>query len=195
MSKRLLTSEKIALMLSKSRTAKSVSQKHMAKCLGKSVSTIQNWENGYSTPNVIDILDWFDELGINPLHYFLEFMNESSLTSLSCDTDEEAIDASLKYYLKEIAPISDKKKLAFCIFGGSGSSWSAQLDMLTAHNHTSIRSRVCAGQTIYDSYMIEKARNELSFKDSIMPDEENFKSALTKCKVAAYDGKDGYSNA
>lgn len=188
----LITTENLCTMLSASRISVKKSQKHMAKALQKSLGTIQNWENGYSIPNLIDLLDWFDVLGLNPLRFILDFLHPDYFQNLNGTVEDNVVDSALQYYISDIAPASDKRKLSFCIFGNTGSSWSAQLDMLCAHNHTTMRSRVNVAQTIYDNYNMEKARNELVYTDNAMPDEINLHEAISKGKQSVFDGKIGY---
>lgn len=192
MNNRLITSENLCLMLSASRCSVHKSQKHMAKALQKSLGTIQNWENGYSVPNIIDLIEWFDVLGVNPLRFILDFLYPDYFKNLDGSVDDNIVDSALQYYISNIAPASDKRKLSFCIFGNTGSSWTAQLDMLTAHNHTTMRSRVNVAQTIFDNYQMEKARGELMYTDNTMPNEENLCQAIAQSKKSVYEGKQGY---
>jgi hypothetical protein len=66
--------------------------------------------------------------------------------------------------------------------------------MLTAHNHTSMRSRVNAAQTILDSYEMESACGELVGKDNILPDKENLRVAINDGKNAVLNGQRGYTH-
>ena len=49
-------------------------QDYMAKGLGVSKKTIQNWENGVTAPDFFMGSEWFRVLGINPLPYYLSFL-------------------------------------------------------------------------------------------------------------------------
>lgn len=188
----LITTENLCTMLSASRISVKKSQKYMAKALQKSLGTIQNWENGYSIPNAIDLIDWFDVLGLNPLRFILDFLHPDYFKNLNGDVDDNMVDSALQYYISDIAPASDKRKLSFCIFGNTGSSWTAQLNMLTAHNHTTMRSRVSVAQSIYDNFEMEKARGELKYLNNTMPDENNFKNAIEQARESVFSAKDGY---
>lgn len=196
---RLLTAENLANMLASSRTQVGKSQKYMCKALGKSLGTIQNWESGYSAPNVLDMISWFNALGLNPLRYILECLYPNQFRDVAKSVDnasitDEQIDEALNFYLNNIASSTDKQKLAYCIFGNSGSSFTAQLDMMTAHNHTSVRSRVTVAQTIYDSFTMEEATKQLVGIDAVMPNLENLKNAIANGKESAMCGKKGYVN-
>lgn len=186
-----LTIEKLALILATSRTNANISQKQMANKLGKSVGTIKNWESGYATPNLIDTLDWFDVLGINPLAYMLEFLYPDEYHDKSTT---EAIDISLNHYLSEVATSSEKRKLAYCIYGNTGSDWHSQVDMLTAHNHLDLRARVSVAATILNAYEMSADRNELINTDKVMPNTADLRNAIIQAKSAACNCKNGYIN-
>lgn len=187
--------ELLAEILSMSRSECGKSQKYMSKALGKSIGTIQNWENGTAIPNLIDTLEWFRVLGLNPLRYFLDFMHPDIYRNMNPnDVTDEDVHKALLHYICEVAPMSEQRKLAYCIYGNTGSSWSSQLDMMCAHNHTSMRSRVTIAQAIIDNYDMEKYRKELINMDNIMCDEEKLRKAIQLGKEAVYDGNRGYSS-
>ena len=61
--------KRFALMFSKSRAKMKKSQEFMALGLGVSKKTIQNWENGTSSPTFFQSSEWFRILGLNPMPY------------------------------------------------------------------------------------------------------------------------------
>jgi hypothetical protein len=194
MNKRIINSDNLAFILSSSRCEANKSQKYMAQSLGRSVGTIQNWEAGIGAPNLLDTLEWFDVLGLNPLRYMLNFVYPDTYMDLSAASSDEDIRAALLHYINDVASASEIRKLSYSIFGNTGSSWLAQLDMLTAHNHTSMRSRVNAAQTILDSYEMETARGELVGSQNILPDKENLRTAINDGKNAVLNGQTGYTH-
>lgn len=194
MNNRIINAENLADILMRSREKAGQTQKYMAKAMGKSIGTIRNWESGYATPNLIDTLQWFEILGLNALRYFLDFVYPDVYSGLKKDVDDEKIEEALIHYTKNVASPEEKRKMAYCIFGETGSSWKAQVDMITAHNHTSVRTRVNVAQIVYDSYQMEKARGELVGVENIMPNEDNLKKAIGLGKQAVIDGKEGYTN-
>jgi hypothetical protein len=113
---------------------------------------------------------------------------------ISAASSDEDIRDALLHYLKDVASSAEIRKLSYSIFGNTGSSWLAQLDMLTAHNHTSMRSRVNVAQTILDSYEMESARGELVGNGNILPDKENLRVAINDGKNAVLKGQQGYTH-
>lgn len=181
--------ENLCQLLIHSREQAHKTQRYMAKALRRSIQTIQNWEYGISAPDVLDFQAWFEVLGMNPLFYILTLLSPDVYS----DTDEDTqIETALLHYIKNVAPASEKRKLAFCIFGNSGSSWSSQLDEFTAINCCSMRTRVTVSQAVYDSYVMEKAQGKLLTTDKVKPDLANLKSAIDAGRKSAMNGNTGY---
>lgn len=192
MSSRIINAENLAMVLAQARVDANQTQKFMAKSLGKSVSTIQNWETGVGAPNLIDTLEWFNVLGLNPMKYMLNFLYPDTYGTLSEKCSDDEIRSALINYLQNLAPTAEIRKLSYFLFSNTGSSWQAQLDLFLAYNHTSLKCRVINALSIYNSYLIEKERNELIAPDCIMPDDENLYNAIKAAQQSAYDNKNGY---
>ena len=163
-------------MLADSRIFKQKSQQYMAKELGKSLSTIQNWEAGTTVPKMTDMLRWFNVLGINPLRACLEYVHPVIYKGIHAGDDIEKVDKALLHYIQNVAPERERRELAFCIFGETGSSWSAQLDELTARNHLPIQDRISISKMTVDTYELDSAIGKLRCDDKILPDIQNAQS-------------------
>lgn len=181
-------------LLIEARIDKRKSQRYMAARLGVSLSTVQNWENGVSAPKMTDILDWFNVLGLNPLRACLDCIHPCIYEELSPDSDIEKIDKALSHYLRNVASERERRELAFCIFGPTGSSWAAQLDELTARNHLPIAHRVSISRITVESYGMNKATGNLRGMDHILPDIENVERAIENCKDSVRNGRSDYQN-
>lgn len=191
---RMAVADKVANMLVRSRTDAGLSQRQMAKALGKSIKTISNWEKGYGSPDAVTQMEWFDVCGLNELPYLLAKNYPEIYTDLSITSDLKDIKAAIIKYIQDISDEGEIRQLAFCMFGNTGSSWKQQLNMLTAHNHCSMRSRVSVAQNIYDNYNIEKIKGELVCPDNIQPDMNALKAATNKGRDAIFNGHDGYAS-
>ena len=181
-------------MLADSRARKRKSQQYMAKKLSKSLTTIQNWEAGTTVPKMTDMFRWFNALGINPLRACLEYVHPTVYKGIRGDDDIEKIDKALLHYIQNVAPEHERRELAFCIFGETGSSWSAQLDELTARNHLPIQDRISISKMTVDAYELDAATGKLRCDSKIMPDIQNVRGAIARCMECAKDGKDAYQN-
>lgn len=188
----LLNSQMLSAILCKSRTDAQKTQRYMARALGKSVPTIQNWESGYTTIDVLQFQAWFEVLGVNPLRYILAFTYPDPFYVIKVGDEDNKIDEALHQYFTDVATPSEKRKLAYCIFGNTGSSWHSQLEMLTAHNHCSLRTRVNVAQAIYNSYLMEDSQNALIKQDYIAPNLNVLKSAIDSGMESVLRGNKGY---
>lgn len=191
---RLSTVDGIAEMLRKSRIESGKTQKFMAKSLRKSIGTIQNWESGYGTPDIIEMIEWFECIGVNPLRYILNFIHPDKFNDLCEETDMVDLKIALNDYMNDIASENEVRKISFNVFENTGSSWYSQINMLTALNHLPLHYRVLIAQQIYDAYSICDATNKLINPDCVKPDIEDLKSAINKGRESAMKGHQGYIN-
>lgn len=182
--------ENFTKILIESRESKNKSQRWMAKAMGKSPSTISNWEEGISVPDIIEMLTWFEVLGINPCTYMMRFVNPN-FNDINQLEDDEINKKNLIEFISNVASPSVRKKLAFNLLGNTGSYFESQLDLMTAHNLCSLDVKVNNAWTIFHHYIMAKNRNELLDID-IKPDEEGLNNAIIKGEQAAFNGKNGY---
>lgn len=96
--------EKVALMLSQSRTAANKSQEEMADLLGVCTRTIQNWEAGISAPDAPHLIKWFNVLRMDMTLYYSKAM----------DADGEAISFLIARAIDNY-PSDYKKKLFYYV--------------------------------------------------------------------------------
>ena len=109
------------------------------------------------------------------------------------NTEIEKMVDCIHAYINTSYTERDIRQMAYCMFGDTGSSWHEQLNMLTANNHCSMRSRVNICQAVYDNFLMEKARGELANEDNIMPDLASLNIALQRGREAACESKNGYT--
>ena len=64
--------------------------------------------------------------------------------------------------------------------------------MLTAHDHTTLRSRVTVARAVLENYEMEDAQGMLVNADDIPPDLSHLRDAVEKGKDAVQEGKRGY---
>lgn len=169
--------EGFAQMWRKSREDAGKSQDFMAKALGVSKTTVQNWEAGTSCPNQMKGFEWFRALGLQPLPYYLELFYPASDT-ISSEEDKKIEEALIKY-AKALRP-SERKKLLFVVYGQHGSEFEELLEMLVAYFHTPDENRITVAQNVCTNFEIAQATNKLVAKDSIMPDIKLVKNAIIR---------------
>lgn len=183
----------ISMILIETRTLCDKSQRDMAKLLGRSLGTIQSWEQGLSSPNFNMIVEWFKALNINPLRYFLRMINPE-IYGLSENESNEVIKNAVCNYVQNVASEEELRKMAYSLFGYTGSSWLAQLELITAYNHLPLDRRINIAQSVLDSFLICQARQEIIECNHIMPNIDRLESAIKEGRKSVYQGMYGYSN-
>jgi DNA-binding XRE family transcriptional regulator len=177
-----------------SRAEAGKSQEFMALGLGVSKKTIQNWEKGISSPDFFQGSEWFRLLNINPTKYYLAFLYPQSFGQLKPTDEDEKVEETLFQLIKHTTPM-EKRELLFLMSGLHGSSWSSLLQMVTAHCHTSMKSRVPIARTILENYEMEAATIGLVCPDNIQPDLDILKYAIEQCKETVIHNGSGYTTA
>lgn len=175
----------------KSRADVGKSQEFMALGLGISKKTVQNWERGLSAPNLLQSVEWFRLLGLNPTRYYLEFLYPK-LFDVNDLEDENKLDEILINLIKNASTV-EKKELIYLMSGEYGGSWFAILQLITMYCQTSLQSRATVARLTLENYEIEEKTGKLINKDKVTPDLSLLKSAISQCKNAAQNGQSGYS--
>ena len=160
-------------MLIKSRTDADVSQKDIAKALGKSIRTIQNWEK-YSTLTFLDLCRWFHVINRQMWPYLREGLY--NLDNFEYDEIDEAYKNELIKYFKKSS--SDEiRKICHLILGNYGSNWISILEMLFLHISSPLYQRVISARTVLIGYELDLNDGRINQKENIAPDIKN----LTRC--------------
>lgn len=170
--------ERFAQMWRKSREDAGKSQEYMAKALGVSKTTVQNWEAGTSCPNQLKGFEWFQALGVQPLPYYLELFFPSKSGNVSSEEDEKIEEALIKY-AKALRP-SERKKLLFVVYGQHGSEFEELIELMVAYFHTPDENRITVAQNICTNFEIAQATGKTVAKDSVMPDLKLVKNAIIR---------------
>lgn len=169
------------------------SQDYMAKGLGVSKKTIQNWENGVTAPDFFMGSKWFQVLGMNPVPYYLSFLFPNLFDGISPEDDDDEIEKALIALIRNSTSV-EKRELLFLMAGRHGSSWYSLLQMFTAHCHTSMKSRIGVARNILDNYEIEQATGQLVCPENVKPDIEMLRNAVEEGKRSVIAGNSGYTN-
>ena len=140
-----------------------------------------------------DVVEWLDMCGVNPLRYYLEYLHPDPDSSESTKASVQYIRDAVVQYFKNVAPDSEIIRLAFCLFGGTGSSWNGQIDELCALNHLEIKERIDVAELIYRKYTVANSTGSIRQPYAALPDMENFRAAIDSCYKAVAYGKDEYT--
>lgn len=185
--------KRFARIWSSSRAEAGKTQEFLANGLGVSKKTVQNWENGITSPDLFMGSEWFRLLGINPLPYYLSYLFPDLFEDISPEKDDEVIEQVLTALIKNSTAV-EKRELLFLMAGDHGSPWYSLLQMFTAHCHTSMQARVNAARSILDNYEMEAAAGQLVCRSNILPDIGMLKNAVEEGKKSVIAGNSGYTN-
>lgn len=191
-SQRLLLANRLSHMWRKSREIAGLSQDHMAKSLGVSRKTVQNWENGTSSPSQVLGFEWFSVCGLHPLPFYLEALFPEFASELSSDSSDQDVDDALKSVIKDL-PSNYKRKLLYLFAGKHGSSPTFVLEMVTAHLQVPLSNRLTIAETIYSNYDLAAATGSILNEHNIQPNTTFLKRAIDHARAALKSGMDGYT--
>lgn len=184
-------SERFARIWRVSRNHAGVSQDAIAKKLGVSKKTVQNWEAGLSCPSQAMGFKWFSELGIQPLPYYLSVMYPGF-----GDVPSEPSESDVDEYLHKIIsglPARTRRELLYLLSGYHGSSIVGVMEMLTAHLQAPLRDRVNVAQSIETNYTIAEANGRIRCPGHIQPDMNLLNMMIDKGKAAVMAGREEYT--
>lgn len=181
--------DRFGMMWKKSRSNAGVSQEYMAKALGVSKKTIQNWEAGIGAPNQIVGFEWFHVLGLQPLPYYLDLLY-GKCEDVSGEGSKK-LDTALMESINRLNPYM-KRKLLYILDADHGSSTAGVLDMVVAHLHCPLPLRIGVAQHILSNYQISEEYNANS--DLIKCDTDILMKSIENCKRAVRERKSKYSN-
>lgn len=167
------------------------SQEYMALCLGVSKKTVSNWEKGMSSPTFFQSLEWFKCLNANPFPCYMSLIYPRKQITIK-STDDEIEDA-FDTLIKSIS-INDKRALLFLFYGDHGSSPHSVLQMMLAHLHTPISSRLANAFLISNLYQLNKQLGNIICPHNILPDMDDLLGSIEKAKTCAMLNENGYTN-
>ena len=159
--------------------------------LGVSKKTVQNWEKGISSPSFFQSLEWFRALNINPFPYYLSYAFPAEFDCCANIQDEEEILEAFRTLIEQI-PLASKIALLYIYHGEHGSSPNAVLQLMLAHLHTPIKSRVTQAVLIKNVYEMEKELDNLICPDKALPDMSILNKAIQRARLSAIQHDYGY---
>lgn len=167
------------------------SQEHLAKALGVSKSTIQNWEAGITSPSHDMGFEIFHILGLQPLPYYLQviYPDTYNIEKMSSDT---GIENMLHALIRDLPP-EERRKLLYVLAGNHGSSSLAIIDMVTAHLQTPLRDRLNVAQSIYINYEIAARSGNIQQPGKVQPNMDRLLAGIQLGKEAVLVGHGEYS--
>lgn len=189
MEERIDRVQRFAKIWWKSRADGNKSQEFMSLSLGVSKKTIQNWEKGISSPDLFQSSEWFRVLGLNPMHYYLEFLYPDTAKQIGNDDD---LNKTLHSILDKMNP-NEKENLLYVLTGDYGGSWRGILELMNAYCHLPLSDRTSISVLIKDRFEFNQISNQLMEPDSKLPSMEILENAINEGKKSAVKGQRGYT--
>lgn len=174
-----------------SRDKAGVSQDVIAKRLGVSKKTVQNWEAGASSPSQVMGFKWFKALGIQPLPYYLSVLYPG-FGDVPAEPQDKEVDEYLQKLIADL-PARTKRELLYMLSGYHGSSVVGVMEMVTAHLQAPLRDRVNVAQSIETNYTIAEANGRIRCPGHVQPDTGLLQEMIGKGKEAVLSGKEEYT--
>ena len=169
------------------------SMEYMAFELGVSKKTIQNWEKGLSSPSFFQSLEWFRVLNTNPFPYYMSIIYPDKLEGLKASDSDEKIEEGFNALIQNIS-INDKRALLYLYYGEHGSSPHSILQLVLAHLHTPIKSRLANAFLVTHLYDLDKQLGNIICPDNILPDMDDLNNSINKAREAANNNENSYTN-
>lgn len=180
--------ENYSTILVRSRMDAGVTQREMAKAMGKTERTIQNWESNCS-PTFLELRQWFYVLDISPWPYIRPFLYPSEDACCSCPNTLEK--RSLIQYI-QTCPEDELKRFAYLIGGSHGSEWYAVLEMLFVHVCEPLPQRIISARSILLGYTLDSKSGKIRDPLCVQPDLANLNACIDRGIEAAMNHKSGY---
>lgn len=189
---RVELSDRIADMWRRSRYDAGKSQEYIARALGVSKKTVQNWESGDASPNFRVALEWFDALGVPMYPYLMSVIYPTEIESLSRDSSMNDIRKALSVYIDELDDLH-ARELLFLLYGDHGSSPTGLMDSMTAYLHMPLMMRVCITDSVLSQYKLASEIGLIEDSEHILPKVETLERCLKTAKEAVRNGKESYT--
>lgn len=176
----------------KARDKAGKSQEFMALELGVAKKTVQNWEKGISSPSFFQSLEWFRVLNINPMPYYLSILYPDKYSTIKNASTDEEVNAAFSVLVEQLS-INDKKAFLYFYYGEHGSPANTLIQLLLAHAHTPLQTRITQAILTYNLYEMEKERDNLICTDAILPDLDTLSKSIMRARLSAIQHEYGYT--
>jgi len=172
---------RIADILSMARTQADISQRELARRLGKSLRTIQTRETGDSPISLSDFLETVHALHLQPFPYLMRAIHPEQFDG--ADENTEARAKQLADDFQHYASPYEIDIMYYLLNGHHGSLWLGLVSEWIANSQCSMEHRLAVCQTILSNYKLDQMKGLLSDPEGIQPD----LTLLENCMSAAFE--------
>lgn len=177
----------ISERLKMARMDKGISQEQAAEKIGVKRSTIGNYENGVSSPDVEKFIQLCNLYGLDYVKLLVYYYG----SPVDYDSGGNDIISDIVYLISTY----DKHKLEELrwIFSGEhGKRVDPLIQLVLIYLHLDISSRIHATEWLFGVYTALKMQKKEVNSDIMEPDISNILASLEDAKKAYYEGKENY---
>lgn len=188
---RYITAGRIGKTLAKARNEAGLTQRAIAEQLGISKATVQSWENGQTSPNCDDLMEWFVACKVSPLAYFQEMLYPELYAQPLDQQQDRDLEDVLMVCIRR-TPIAVKRMLLYIFMGKHGSYPPAVIAEICANLHTPLKDRVSVCGQIIDNYNCARATGTDPVPDGEQPPIEDLTQTYKAGRAASQSGAASY---
>ena len=179
----------VAEILRSLREKQGYSKNRMAERLGINKRTWYAWESGESSPNIVDFINIFTELGEPMMRPILQLLYGNQPAA----DDIETLRQRTADFFHRSAPDHMVQVWSFLNSGEHGSNVAPQVEEFCALDHLPLEHRYYVGEMIYMLYKTAAHRGELVATDEVMPNMEVWEAGLKSGQKAAFNKLKSYT--
>lgn len=194
--KNQMKKERLTELLCTSRARYGMTQEAMALELGVARKTIQNWEKGITFPDMIQTIQWFEALNMNPMSFIFQYRYPDRYGNQDPFQESHDSDEIRKTLHDMIAllPEDGLKQLLYVYYGDHGSDPRGLINLLNAYLQTPLKDRLVLATAIMKNYELSKGSDNLISADGVQPDLDYLKHLSEMCEEAVYKDKKHYTS-
>jgi len=185
-----ISKERLTYILCTSRAKAGVTQEAMAMELGVARKTIQNWEKGVTYPDLIQTVQWFEVLNVNPMSFLFQY-RYPGMFGMKDEQHNDLVRETL-HSLIDLLPEESLSQLLYIYYGDHGSDPRGLINLLNAYLQTPLKSRVTMATAILKSYELAKGTDSLTSEKGLQPNVDFLKHCIRICQEAVFDNKVTY---
>lgn len=178
----------IPKMLEAVRIKSGLKRKDLAKALGKTERTIQNWESVHCPP-LIEMVLYLNAANQSVWSFIQCVMNSYDISSYG--TLEKTHREEICSFLQS-ADKSTVAKMLFLINGAHGTNWPAVLESVFEYVCLPLPQRIIIAKNAFLAYQAKNRLNKLSQLENNLPDIANLERCINSAIKAAKLGKNSY---
>lgn len=177
----------ISERIKKARIEKGISQEQAAERIGVKRSTIGNYENGVSSPDVEKFIELCNLYELDYVKLLVHYYG----SPVEYDSSGNDIISDIEYLISTYDRCK-LEELRWIFSGEHGKRVDSLIHLVLLYLHLDISSRIHATEWLFGVYTALKMQNKDVNSGIMEPDIKNILASLEDAKQAYYEGKENY---